>query len=364
MKPVARVLLLVVVLVLVVALAAAAFVWSRQREARLAAEQEAAQAAAVEASLKESAPPEPVPPPRPPGLDNYRQLGLALPPHLESLLRLARPGQQVAGILVAPKRETILWAHRDQEVTPIASMTKMMTLLLAMETLAQRSDLTLQSPVRISHNAAHMGGSEVWLAAGSEYTLEALLQATAVKSANDAAYAVAEAVAPQQDVAKFIVLMNRRARQLGLTQARFYNVNGLPGHSPTTENRATCRDMVVLAMALQKYDTVTNWSRIPMLRFAHNNGKVIEMHNSNRDLLLHCPGVTGLKTGFTEAAGFCVTATCEREGEPLIAVVTGFGRKEDRFAFVSKLFDWGYQQPAQAAPPPDVPPVAGPPPPP
>ncbi len=279
---------------------------------------------------------------RPAGISDYRDLQLTLPRAAADLLRKSRPGIECAGILVAPERELVLWSKDADELVPIASMTKMMTTLVAFELIAARDDLSLDTVVAVSRAAQNIGGSEIWLMAGHRYPLRDLLRASVVKSANDAMYAVAERTAPGNDVQQFVVVMNRRARQLGMSKARFRNVHGLPEPDRRDDNRASCRDLVVLALALRRYPEIWEWCKLDMVRFRHNNGKVVDMYNSNRRLLRHCSGVTGLKTGYTKTSGFCVTATCRRGGEQLIAVVTGFKNKNDRYLFVSRLFEWGY----------------------
>ncbi len=284
----------------------------------------------------------PPPPPRPRGIEDYREVEVAIPKALTALLAKSSSKNPGTAILVAPKRKLILFRKGDDRVVPIASMTKMMSVLLTMELAGQNGAAGLDDKVQVSRAAEAVEERQVWLKAGHQYPLRDLLRASLVYSANDAMYACAEAVAPQNDVSKFIILMNRRSRELGMNTARFYTVHGLQGRGANQENRATCRDMVVLAMTLRKQELAREWGKLTNATFTHNNGKKVAMQNTNRHLLRGCAGVNGMKTGHTNSAGFCVAATCERDGEPLIAVATGFTRSSDRYLFVSRLMDWGY----------------------
>ncbi len=273
----------------------------------------------------------------PPGIDHYQHINGQLP----TTLRKKFSG--TAGILVDPARELILWADNDRDIVPIASMTKMMTVLLAVDIIASDPRWDYLSLTRISPATANVGGSQVWLKPGYEYTLESLMKAAMVKSANDACEALAEALAPHGNVKEFIVMMNREARLLGLKNARFYNVHGLPGKTAKTDNQATCRDMAALALIILKHADIMAWSQLKKAAFVHDSTSTIKMVNHNR-LLFSCQGVKGIKTGYIRRAGFCVTAVCERDGRQLIAVATGFPTKNEREAFVSSLFDWGFEQ--------------------
>ncbi len=287
--------------------------------------------------------PETPPKPRMPiGIDDYRIVNSPLPHALKPLA-----AELGAGILVAPQRKLILWGKNDTKTMPIASMTKMMTILVALERMEAEPTLDLKTVIQVTKAAERAGGRRVWLAAGHRYSAETLMKTSLMYSANDASHAVAVGLAPNHDVRKFLVMMNRRARTLGMKRALFFNVHGMP---EKRDNQATPRDLVVLALALQKYPKVSEWSQLRKDRFVHNNGKIVNLKNTNVDLLTRCNGVTGLKTGYTDRAGSCVTATCIRDGEFLIAVTCGFHTKKvgpkgknKRFTFVSGLLDWGFQ---------------------
>ncbi|RMD75599.1 MAG: D-alanyl-D-alanine carboxypeptidase [Lentisphaerae bacterium] len=276
----------------------------------------------------------------PNALDDYRVLELPLNGEAARWEKAC-----TAGILVVPAYRLILWRKRDEQAFPIASITKLMTLILAFEFIQEgRAELT--TPVQVSNRASQTGGSRVWLQAHATYPLGELMKACLIKSANDAAQAVAEALAPNHDSQRFVTLMNIKARQIGMRKARFYNVHGLPG---PPDNVASPRDLVLLAMTACQYPQLLEWARTVTYDFRHPNGKVVKLRSTNWQLLSHCPGVLGLKTGYTDRAGSCVTTLCRRNGVAMIAVALGFhthkggilGRNK-RYYFVRALLDWGY----------------------
>lgn len=246
-----------------------------------------------------------------------------------------------AGILVDPQARTILWSKQAHELKPIASMTKLMTLYLAVNAIREPGGPTLNDQVTISAGAASMGGTQVWLAAGEVFPLGDLLTAMMVESANDAAYAVGEYLG-DGDLETFITHMNREARFLGMRSARFYNTHGLPGATLQQENRSSPIDLAVLALELQHYPVALQFSSQTTAEFLREGREPLPMRNHNR-LLGTVDGVTGMKTGFSRRAGFCLTATAYRDDALLIAVVTGFATKTARNECVEKLFDWGYE---------------------
>ncbi len=258
-----------------------------------------------------------------------------------TLERLA--GGAGAGMLIDPEARRILWTKNEDELVSIASMTKLMTLLMVMRALEERDDFTMDTIVRVSPAAASMGGTQVWLGARDEHPLKEMLRAMMIQSANDAAYAIGEAVSPNGSIDTFIASMNRTAREIGMRHARFYNPHGLPGASVYEENRATAVDMMVLAIELHRYPAALRLAGQEQATFEHPNGKTLIMNNHNQ-LLRTCPGVYGLKTGFTHRAGFCVTVSCLRNGRVLLAVGTGFSNKTARNQFFEALLDWGFEQ--------------------
>lgn len=240
------------------------------------------------------------------------------------------------GILVDPATRKVLWAKSADTAVPIASMTKMMTMLLAEEAiLAGR--ITRETVIPVSVDAYKIGGSQVWLDPKESFPLSELMKAIAIKSANDAAYLVGEYLG-NGDVGAFVKDMNRRAKELGMTKTVFYETHGL-GDSQKRNNLASAHDMVILGEQLLNYPEAMRLAATRMDSF--RNGKT-ELKNHNNLVYNRVAGVNGLKTGYTRASGFCVTITCERGGRKLLACVTGFKSAKERDAFSKALLDWGY----------------------
>lgn len=248
-----------------------------------------------------------------------------------------------SGILVDADRGLVLWAQNSREPVPIASMTKLMTALLVFEDVEQRDDLDWNTMIPVSKNAYRMGGSQVWLDPRETFSLRELMISIMVKSANDSAYLVGEHVA-HGDMDAFIERMNRRAEELRMEDTRFLNAHGLPEKEGS--NAASAEDLVYLAAELVKYEKAVEWASIETYDFRAQSGKPTVLTNHNR-LVVTEEGVDGLKTGYTKRAGYCLTATCERDGRRLIAVATGFSSGRHRDRYVSDLLDWGFRQISQ-----------------
>ncbi|HHY33625.1 MAG TPA: D-alanyl-D-alanine carboxypeptidase [Firmicutes bacterium] len=219
----------------------------------------------------------------------------------------------------------------DKRMAP-ASITKIMTMLLAMEAIEQ-GKVSLDDMVVTSEHAMEMGGSQIWLEVGEEMSLADLLKAIAIVSANDASVAVAEHIAGSEEA--FVDMMNQRARELGMTGTHFANCHGLPQRDHYT----TARDIAIMSRALLRYPKVHEWftTWIDYVR----GGKNI-LVNTNR-LIKSYEGADGLKTGFTEEAGYCLSATAKRGGLRLIAVVLNVADSQLRFKEASALLDFGFR---------------------
>ncbi len=257
----------------------------------------------------------------------------ALPNHI--------PADDVkSGLLYDYTNNRVLWEKNSEQPVRIASMTKMMTALLVFEDEASRDDLSMDTIVDVTDAAYRIGGSQVWLDPREKFTLEELLITVMVKSANDSSYLVGEYISGgSMDL--FVERMNQRALELKMGATRFYNAHGLP-HGDTG-NTASCQDLVRLAIALMQFDKALEWASIPTYDFRADSGKPTILANHNR-LVSTTQGVDGLKTGYTKGAGYCVTATCLRDGRRIIAVTTGFKSSKRRDAFTKDLIDWGYRQ--------------------
>ncbi len=246
------------------------------------------------------------------------------------------------GILVDLDTHKVLWAKNPRDSVPIASMTKMMTLLLAFEALDKRSELDLDTPLKVTAGAAGMGGSQVYLDVKETHPFRELLKSMVIKSANDSAYLVAEYLG-DNSMAGFISAMNKRAYKLRMPSTNFVNAHGLTSNDKTN-SVSSPEGMAVLAERLLQYPLLMKWFSTKRAYFRPRGSRHCQMMDNTNRLLGKCPGVDGMKTGYTKAAGFCITATCLRNGKRLVAVVSGFKRSKDRNAFVSRLFDWGYKK--------------------
>ena len=247
-----------------------------------------------------------------------------------------------AGILVDADTGNVLWDKQASTPVQIASMTKLMTLLLACEDIQSgRNGITLQSPVKVSSAAMKIGGSQVWLDPKETFPLEELLKAVAIKSANDAAYLVAEFLG-QGDVYGFVGRMNRRAREIGMKNTRFHNPHGLPGKTSAEDNVSSPADMALLAEYCLNHDKLMQWAAMPKADFRGGKTELVNHNNLLPGRKYPAPGVDGLKTGFINRSGYCVTVSCIRGGKRLIAVVTGFDSGKNRDLFTRSLLNWGY----------------------
>ncbi len=262
-----------------------------------------------------------------------------------------------SGILVDLGTREVLWAKNPQEPTQIASMTKMMTTLVVFEEMEKSGGkITLDSPVKVSRAAMSIGGSQVYLDPKEIFPLRDLMKAVDIKSANDAAYLVAEFVGGG-DVMSFVTKMNERAKELKMPGTTFFNPHGLPGKTAATDNVSSPEGMAILAEHLIDYPQVMEWASTWIADFREKGSKGYVMLTNHNHMVPggknECPGVDGLKTGFINRSGFCITVTCKRNNRRLVAVVTGFPSYKERDAFIKKLLDWGYNPQlfkAQAAP--------------
>lgn len=236
-------------------------------------------------------------------------------------------------ILMEETTGAILYAKNANEELPPASVTKIMTLLLIMEAIDEGM-LKLTDTVTVSANAASMGGSQVYLKEGEQMILEDMLKSVVIASANDAAVALAEHLCGS--VSSFVDRMNQRAEQLGMTHTKFENVTGL---DDTAENHLTsAHDIALMSQALIKHETILKYSSIWMDTIRDG---AFGLTNTNR-LVRFYNGCTGLKTGSTSKAGFCVSVTAKRDALSLICVIMGAETRDIRNAEATMLLDWGF----------------------
>ena len=256
-----------------------------------------------------------------------------------------------AAVLMEKETGTILYEQNSHDKLEPASVTKIMTLLLVMEAI-DSGRISLDQTVSISARAVSMGGSQIWLKEGEQMTVRDLLKAVAVVSANDGAVALAELVAGSEE--GFVALMNQRAAELGMADTTFVNCTGLPaaGHLTSAHDIALMsRELIRSHPSIREYTTI--W--MDSLRDG-----AFQLTNTNK-LIRFYDGATGLKTGSTDSALYCLSATAERSGMELIAVVLKSPTSQERFDAARALLDYGFANytlmdvyPDQALPPIDV----------
>ena len=228
----------------------------------------------------------------------------------------------------------ILYSKNDNEVLPPASMTKIMSMLLIMERIDNKT-LSLTDEVTISENAASMGGSQVFLQAGETYKVEELLKGIAIASGNDAVVAMAEKVSGS--VSDFVALMNEKAKNLGLTNTKFLNPHGLDTEGHVT----TAHDMAIIARELIKHTSILKFTSIYEDYLKKSDGSSIWLVNTNK-LVRFYDGVDGLKTGFTKNAGYCLTSTAKKNNTRFITVVMGAETSDKRSSDTVNMLNYGF----------------------
>lgn len=236
-------------------------------------------------------------------------------------------------ILMEPVTGTILYEMNAEEALPPASVTKVMTLLLVWEAL-DSGVMHLQDKVTVSAYAASMGGSQVFLEEGEEMTVEDLVKCTVIASANDAAVALAEHLMGTESA--FVEKMNIRAGELGMQTAHFENVTGLD--DDTVNHVLSAKDIAIATRELSKHKGVFDYASLWMDTIRDG---AFTLTNTNR-LIRFYDGATGLKTGSTEKAKFCISATATRDGMDLIAVIMGAPSRDARNNAAKALFNWGF----------------------
>lgn len=236
-------------------------------------------------------------------------------------------------VLMEKSTGKILYAENENEKLYPASVTKIMALLLVCEAI-DSGRIKLSDSVTCSPNASSKGGSQIWLEPGEVMTVEELLKATCIYSANDACTLLGEYVSGSEQA--FVNEMNKKAQQLGMKNTHFDNCTGLDDTSDT--HLTTAYDIALMSKELVYHDYIKNYTTIWMDSLRNGDTQLV---NTNK-LVRFYEGITGLKTGTTEKAGCCISATAERNGMELIAVVMGSENSADRFATAQNLLDWGF----------------------
>lgn len=242
--------------------------------------------------------------------------------------------QVKSAVLMEKDTGTVLYSQNADDRLPPASMTKIMTLLLIFKAL-DAQDISLKDKVRISEHAASMGGSQVFLEPGETMTVRDLIKAIAIASANDASVAMAEYIAGSEQA--FVKKMNDEAKRLGLKNTHFKNPTGLSADG----HYSSARDMALMARALLRYPEVLKFTSIYEDYLRENTDNKFWLVNTNKMIKTY-PGVDGLKTGFTQEAKYCLTATAMKNGMRVIAVVMGAPTTKVRNEQVAKMLDHAF----------------------
>lgn len=246
------------------------------------------------------------------------------------------PIESKSAILINGNTGEILFEHNKDEKLPPASITKIMTMLLTMEAI-ENGKIDLNDEVVISQNASKIGGTQLYMEPGETKTVEELLIGVAVESANDAAFALGEYIGGT--IESFIILMNDRAKELGMTNTQFKNPHGLPVEGHYT----TAHDIAKMSRELVKYEEIHKYLTMWMvdIRVGKNNDRVRTLANTNK-LLKSYDGLDGIKTGYTNEAKHCLSATAKKGNLRLISVILSAENSQIRFDEAAKLLDYGF----------------------
>lgn len=239
------------------------------------------------------------------------------------------------GYLVDYNSGIVMYAKNENERKPIASMVKIMTLLLTFEAI-DGGNVNIDEMVTISHEAASQTGSELFLDEGVQYSVSDLIKGTVVVSGNDSSVALAERVAGS--VTAFTARMNERAKELGMNDTLFANCTGLPCDS---EQYSSAKDVSLMTRELLKHKAYYNYSKIWLEDYTHPSGRVTQLANTNK-LIRFYKGCDSGKTGYTDSARYCLSASSERDGMRIVGTLLGCSDSKSRFNDMTKLFNFAY----------------------
>ncbi len=259
---------------------------------------------------------------------------LARPVH-SATFTVGDPAPYAAALLMEPESGSVLFAYNPHVQRAPASTIKLLLQLIVMEQL-ESGRYSLEDRIRVSARASRMGGSQVFLKHGEEFTLLELFEAIIIASANDASVSVAEHIGGTAE--GFVDMMNDRARTLGLKNTYSVNVHGLDNTPMDARNLTTAYDLALIARALVAYPEIMVWSSIRYKPF--RDGQFM-LYNTNR-LIPQYAGLDGLKTGYTRRAGYCLVATAQRHDMRLISVILGAGSERSRNQETARLLSWGF----------------------
>ena len=242
-----------------------------------------------------------------------------------------------AAILIDADTGKVLFQKNSHEELPLASVTKVMTMLLVMEDV-EKGKINLTDEVTISERAASMGGSQMYMEVGEKHTVEELLKGVAMASANDGCVALSEYVAGSEEI--FVERMNEKAKELKMNDTHFVNTNGLP----VADHYSSAYDIAVMSKELYKYEETHKWFETwqdTITVGLPGKEKEFGLTNTNK-MIKQYQGCNGIKTGFTSDAGYCLSASATREETHLIAVVLGAETSQVRNKEVAKILDYGF----------------------
>ncbi len=243
-----------------------------------------------------------------------------------------------SAILIDANSGEVIYEKNSHEKLPMASVTKIMTMLLAMEAIESRH-IALTDIITISPRSASMGGSQLYMEEGEQQSLETLMKGISICSANDACVAVGEHIAGTEEV--FVKKMNEKAEALGMINTNFVNTNGLPAEG----HYSSAYDISIMSRELLKYPKIhewlTTWMASIKVGLQTKEQTDLEITNTNR-LIKTYPGANGIKTGYTGEAGYCLSASATKGNMTLISVVLGSPTSKIRFDESSKLLDYGF----------------------
>ncbi len=240
-------------------------------------------------------------------------------------------GDYKSAVLMEKETGKVLYESNPHERLAPASITKIMSLLLICEAI-DNGKLKLDDQVTASEYAASMGGSQIWLEPGETMTVDELLRATVIASANDATVALAEAVSGSEE--SFVKKMNSKAKELKLKDTNFVNCSGLDAEN----HYSSAYDIAVMSLELLKHELIKKYTTVWMDSLRNGESELV---NTNK-LVRFYSGTTGLKTGTTSSAGFCVSGSAERDGMELCAVIMGAKNNDGRFGNAKKLLNYGF----------------------
>ena len=240
-----------------------------------------------------------------------------------------------SAVLIEKNSKQVLYENASHERLPIASVTKLMTVLLTLEHIDNGS-ISLDDKVMVSSNASGMGGSQIFLDSDNEYVLGELLKSVIVASANDSSVALAEYIAGSEN--NFVRMMNERAKELNMLDTNYANCTGLP----SADGYSSAYDQALVLREVLDYDIYHTYSSIWFEYFTHPSGRTTQMANTNK-LSRYYDGCIGGKTGSTNQAKYCLAVGAKRNDMSLISVVLGADSSQERFKYASDLLNYGFE---------------------